>query len=123
MDSYANTGPVEPIPLEWKKAVIQILKTGTTNREILWRPNAVSTWMVYGYQMDVYPAMLATLEQEGCLGRRWFQVEKQERGGEAYAFMFRYKGYSYGFYGKIHLHDGKVKIKVVSAHKAEKEEL
>lgn len=114
-------GPSEPIPDSWKLPVLEILKRRRTNQEIFWDPNPRIDWSVFGMPMDAYDCIVNALQPQGVCGKIHYHLSDQTK--TTYDFLFQYPPAPFQHYGKITLMRNSVSIRILSAHKAEKENL
>lgn len=104
-----------PIPEDWLKPVLRILKTGRFHHEISVPRGTQDRWdagtLGAAFLGDVRDPLIAALSMPGVRGKL---IPDQPEPGITYAFWFYYGRTT--FYGKICLYDNKVKIKLLSAH-------
>ena len=105
----------QQLPDAWRKAVCAILKTGRTDREILWTVDSKTRFQNdfnTAFQNEVYPALINHLQgpavPTGC------HVTMEKPPGETYEFYFRFKAST--TYGKVMLHTNRKLITIFSAH-------
>jgi hypothetical protein len=103
-----------PIPEEWKRSVLAILKAGHAKR-IEVRLRAVLDFQAMfpgAFMYEIYKAFIDALSEPGLEGRR---VQGMEPDGETYEFIFRHR--KNVLYGKICLTmDGRLVV-IFSAHR------
>jgi len=107
----------EPIPKEWRETVIRILLTHDS-RLIDWTPPARQRWEreTFGaWQYEAYDAMTAALEVDGVEGNLTTSMPGQLA---TYEFFFHHSNRL--MYGKIALQNDRLRILVLSAHRAER---
>jgi hypothetical protein len=102
-----------PIPKDWIDAVVRIIRTGDLYREILITKSALQDWdaatMTFPYEL--LDCITQSLNRNGVTGNL---VEGLEERGQSYEFWIFHKGKQ--LYAKICLLEGKLKIKIISAH-------
>jgi hypothetical protein len=114
-----------PIPQEWLKPVLRILRDGKFGREILYPERVRNDWDAHtlgtAFLWDVREPLIQALSMPGVIGKL---EPDQPEPGVTYAFWFHFKvGEKIRrFYGKICLYNDKVKIKLLSAHLPDKGE-
>lgn len=108
----------DPIPEAWRKDVVRILRS-QDRRLIDWTHPARQRWEADTYgdaqDYDAYDAMIATLERDDVTGNQTTSYAGQVA---AYEFLFLFR--SRLMYGKIALLERRVRILILSAHKAER---
>lgn len=108
-----------PIPQEWLDAVLQVLRNGRFAHEILLTKRVYDDWdagtLGTAFIWDVREPMIQALSIPGVVGKL---IPDQPEPGVTHAFWFYFKvGPALRkFYGKICLYNGKIKIKLLSAH-------
>lgn len=60
--------PVTPLPNEWCKKVIRILKLGNPNN-IRWSKRALQDWSMYGLEYEAYSYLIRQLEKRDIWGK------------------------------------------------------
>jgi hypothetical protein len=103
-----------PIPQEWIDAVVRIIRTGTRGQEILITRRALQDWEVttMSWPHDLLDSIERSLNRKGVTGN--LEAGLEERG-EAYEFWIFYGDKQ--LYCKVCLLEGKLKIKIISAHR------
>lgn len=102
-----------PIPQTWINSVVQICRSGSVHREILVTRRAMQDWeaTTMGWPHDLVDAIQEALNCTGVCGNL---IETMEDPGETYEFWIYHK--SRKLYAKVCLLQGRVKIKIISAH-------
>ncbi len=102
-----------PIPQAWINDVVRICRTGSLYREIIVTKRALQDWeaTTMGWPHELVDAIKEALIQTGICGNL---VESMEDPGETYEFWIYYQGKQ--LYAKVCLLEGKVRIKIISAH-------
>ena len=111
---------VQPIPESWLENVIRILGT-QDDRQIEWTPPAFQRWKseTFGaWKYEAYEAMIAALSEEGVEGNETTSMPGQLA---TYEFLFHLGGKR--MYGKIALRNDRMRILILSAHRAERDTL
>jgi hypothetical protein len=110
-----------PIPEAWRKDVVRILHSNDP-RLIEWTPQALQRWEddTYGgaQEPDAYDAMIAALEHDDVTGNETTSYPGQVATWE-FLFPFRTRT----MYGKIALKKDRLRILILSAHKAQRQTL
>ena len=104
-----------PIPNEWTEAVIRILRTHDS-RFIEWTLPARQRWEAdtFGaWNYEAYEAMMAALGVAGVQGNA-----TTSEAGQLATYEFQFWHRSKPMYGKIALKNDRVRILILSAHKA-----
>lgn len=103
-----------PIPQEWIDDVVRIIRTGDSGREILITSRALQDWeaTTMSWPHDLLDSIERSLNRKGVAGN--LEVGLEERG-EAYEFWI-FHG-TIQLYCKVCLLEGKLKIKIISAHR------
>jgi hypothetical protein len=102
-----------PIPQAWINDVVRILRSGTLHREIVFTRRALQDWeaTTTGWPYELVDAIKEALSRAGICGNL---VEGMEDPGETYEFWIYHQGRQ--LYAKVCLLEGKVKVKIISAH-------
>jgi hypothetical protein len=104
----------EPIPEQWRKSVLEILRTGDSAQILLTRRARLEWEALFPdqtFSYEIYDAFKAALGTPSIQGKK---VTGMDEAGEVWAFFFDHQGKR--VYGKINLcSDGKVII-IYSAH-------
>jgi hypothetical protein len=102
-----------PIPKAWIDEVVRILRTGSLHREIVITRRALQDWeaTTMGWPYELLDAIKDALSRPGVRGNLVIGLEDS---GEAYEFWIYHQ--SKQLYGKVCLLEGKIKIKIISAH-------
>jgi hypothetical protein len=114
-----------PIPEDWLKPTLRILREGTFGRDILFPERVRRDWdadtLGTAFLWDLRDPLIQALATPGVMGEL---KPDQPEPGVTYAFWFFFKvGDSVRkFYGKICLKNDRVKIKLLSAHFPDKGE-
>lgn len=114
-----------PIPQEWLKPTLRILREGKFGREIVVPERIRNDWdagtLGTAFLWDVRQPLIEALETPGVIGKL---ILDQPEPGTTYAFWFFFKvgDQVRKFYGKICLKNNKVTIKLLSAHLPDKGE-
>lgn len=107
-----------PIPEAWRKDVIRILRSDEP-RLIEWTFPARQRWEsdTYGnaQEFDAYDAMIAALQRDDIAGNETTTYPGQVA---TYEFLFPFRRDL--MYGKIALREGRLRILILSAHKAKR---
>jgi len=106
-----------PIPESWRNVVVGILQTND-DRRIEWIPGALQRWKTdtFGaWKTEAYDAMIAALSDAATPGDETTSLPGQV---STYEFIF-WRGNT-RMYGKIALKNDRLRILIVSAHKAER---
>src|SRR5688572_5500161 len=110
-----------PIPEDWRKDVIRILRSNDS-RLIEWTTPARQRWEddTFGnaQEYEAYDAMIAALQRDDVTGNETTSYPGQTG---TYEFLFHFGREL--MYGKIALCDGRLQILILSAHKAKKQSL
>lgn len=103
-----------PLPEAWKESVVRILRAGAVNRDILITLRALQDWeaTTMAWPHELVDSLAEYFSRSGVTGQR---VEGMADQGETYEFLFSFKGQS--LYGKVCLLEGKIKVKIISAHR------
>ena len=105
-----------PIPEAWRNDVIRILRTND-RRLIEWTTPALQRWETDTFgeaqEYEAYDAMIAALECEDILGD-----ETTSYSGQVGTYQFLFSFRSQLMYGKIALYEKRLRILILSAHKA-----
>jgi hypothetical protein len=104
----------QPIPQEWVNAVVRIIRTGTRGREILITRRALQDWeaTTMSWPHDLLDSIERSLNQTDVKGNLEIGLDED---GEAYEFWIFYEGKQ--LYCKVCLLEGRLKIKIISAHR------
>ncbi len=106
--------PPSLIPDSWRQDVVRILKSGDS-RFIEWTSRARSDWNVFGVSHQAYELLISTLSTPGLLVGR--QVLFMDGNAEVWEFLCPHPlGIDKPLYAKIGLKEGRLNIKIFSAH-------
>lgn len=106
---------MEPrIPKDWIDAVVRVIRTGAQGREILITKRALQDWeaTTLGFPYELLDSIERALVREGVTGN---SVMGLEEPGETYEFWIFYNEKQ--LYCKVCLLEGRVSIKIISAHR------
>ena len=109
-----------PIPESWRNDVVRILRTND-DRRIDWTPRALQLWKTdtFGaWKNEAYDAMIAALSSHGIEGN-----ETTSYPGQIATYEFLFWHGTTQMYGKIALRNARVRILVLSAHRAQRNTL
>ena len=102
-----------PIPEQWRRDVIAILRTGDPNN-IEWTFRARSDWSIFGLTHQAYEHLIQTLSTPALLGREVLFMDEQ---AEVWEFLCRHPfGVETPLYAKIGLKADRIRIKIFSTH-------
>lgn len=108
----------DPIPPGWRQEVVRILRTDD-RRLIEWTGPAFERWDADTYgvanKADAHDAMIEALEREDITGN-----ETTSYAGQLATYEFFFSFRSRLMYGKIALYENRLRILILSAHKANK---
>lgn len=111
----------KPIPEDWRKVVVRILRT-SDSRLIQWTRPARQRWDddTCGDAQDyqAYDAMIAALQSDDVTGNETTSYPGQEA---TYEFLFSFQ--TRPMYGKVALYENRLHILILSAHKAKRHTL
>ena len=108
-----------PIPEEWRKSVLQILRNGQFGREIRAPKRVFEDWeadSLGAFPFQVREPLIDALSREGVIGKL---KPNQPEPGITYAFWMHYtcsNDEQRKFYAKICLFGDQLTLKILSAH-------
>ena len=112
-----------PIPDDWRISVLQILRKGRFERDIIYPKGVFARWdadtLGNAWREEVRQPLIDALNVEGVIGMIEPRILEP---GVSYAFWFHFKvgDHMKKFYGKICLFDNKTQIKLLSTHLPDK---
>ncbi len=113
---------IGPLPPEWCKAVIRILRNGDPER-VRWTFTAKQEWQQFGLTFEAYKLLVNTLQHPGIWGEQIFGMHPlpnpPPKAGThtVYAFLCPHPlGVPTPLYAKIGLFEDRVTIDLFSLH-------